>query len=141
VTLIFVGTVAAWSVAAVSSLGLIVFSLAAHGLGFATFSSPNMTVIMGHAPRERTSMASALAAQMRGLGMVCALLVITGFLSAHLGSDGLAAPNAKAGLSGAMGGALGVISLLSLWALVTAWRDAPAPRPPASGPTRPTVVG
>jgi hypothetical protein len=31
------------------------------------------------------------------------------------------------GLRATMKGALGVISLLSLWALFTAWRDAPAP--------------
>ncbi len=128
VTLIFAGTVAAWLVSTTSSMALIVVSLVTHGLGFATFSSPNMTVIMGNAPRERTAMASALAAQMRGLGMVCALMLITGFMSVNLGPAGLAAPHAVEGLAATMWGALGVISLLALWALITAWRDAPAPR-------------
>jgi MFS family permease len=132
VTLIFAGTVAAWLVAPTSSMTLIVFSLVTHGLGFAFFSSPNMTVIMGSAPRERTAMVSALAAQMRGLGMVCALMLITGFMSAELGAAGVAAPHAVAGLEATMWGALGVISLLALWALVTAWRDAPAPRQSSS---------
>jgi MFS family permease len=128
VTLIFVGTVAAWLVSTTSPITLIVFSLVTHGLGFAFFSSPNMTVIMGNAPRERTAMVSALAAQMRSLGMVCALMLISGFMSAELGPAGLAAPYAVAGLEATMWGALGLISLLALWAFVTAWRDAPAPR-------------
>jgi MFS family permease len=131
VALIFAGTVAAWLVSTTGSMALIVFSLVTHGLGFATFSSPNMTVIMGNAPRERTAMASALAAQMRGLGMVCALMLITGFMSVHLGADGVAAPHAAQGLAATMWGALGAISLLALWALVTAWRDAPAPPEPS----------
>ncbi|MCG6923829.1 MAG: MFS transporter [Acidobacteria bacterium] len=128
VTLIFAGTVAAWLVSMTSSMALIVLSLIAHGLGFATFSSPNMTVIMGNAPRDRTAMASALAAQMRGLGMVCALMLITGFMSVNLGPAGVAAPHATRGLAATMWGALGVISLLALWALISAWRDAPVPR-------------
>jgi MFS family permease len=128
VTLIFAGTVAAWMVPTTASLTLVVLSLVTHGVGFALFSSPNMTVIMSCAPREGTAMASALAAQMRGLGMVCALMLITAFMSVHLGPAGVAAPHAVAGLEATMRGALGGISLLALWALVTAWRDAPAPR-------------
>jgi MFS family permease len=134
VSLIFAGTVAAWLVAATSSMALIVFSLVTHGLGFATFSSPNMTVIMGNAPRERTAMASALAALMRSLGMVSALMLITGFMSAKLGPAGVSAPHAAAGLEDTMWGALGVISLLSLASLVMAWRDAPAPHEPPEAP-------
>ncbi len=128
VTLISVGTVAAWRVSITSSMTLIVVSLVAHGLGFALFSSPNMTVIMGNAPSDRTAMASALSALMRGLGMVVALMLITGFMSVYLGPRGVEAPHAAAGLQATMGGALGLISLLALWALVTAWRDATAPR-------------
>jgi hypothetical protein len=74
------------------------------------------------------AMASALSALMRGLGMVVALMLITGFMSAYLGPEGVEAPHATAGLQATMRGALGVISLLALWALFTAWRDAPGSR-------------
>ena len=132
VTFIFAGTVAAWQVSTTSSMVLIIFTLVAHGLGFAAFSSPNMTVIMGNAPRTRISMVSALASQMRSLGMVCALMLITAFMSAELGPAGVTSPHAVAGLEATMRGALGVISLMALWALVTAWRDALVPREPSS---------
>jgi MFS family permease len=139
VTLIFAGTVAAWLVSVTPSMALIVLSLVTHGLGFAAFSSPNMTVIMGNAPRERTAMASALASLMRSLGMVCALMLITGFMAANLGPEGVSAPHAVAGLEATMWGALGVISLLSLAALLMAWRDAPGPRDPSQAPVAPTA--
>ena len=101
-------------------------SLVTHGVGFATFSSPNMTVIMSNAPRERMAMASALASLMRTMGMVCALTLITGFMAVYLGAAGVASPAALSGLVATMRGSLAVISLLSVWAMVTAWRDAPA---------------
>jgi len=125
-TLILIGTVAAWLVPTGNALVLIVVTLVSHGVGFAVFSSPNMTVIMGSAPRERTAMVSALASQMRTLGMVCALMLITAFMAVHLGSEGVASPRALEGLVATMRGSLGLISLLALWATVTAWRDAPA---------------
>ena len=55
--------VAAWLVPATGSLTLLVAALVGHGTGFALFSSPNMAVIMRSTPKERTGMASALAAQ------------------------------------------------------------------------------
>jgi MFS family permease len=94
-----------------------------HGIGFALFSSPNMTLIMSNVPRQRTGMASALAAQMRSLGMVSSMMLITVFLSYNLGTDGLIAETAVAGLKATMHGALGLIGLLALLALFLAWRD------------------
>ena len=86
VSLIFGGTLAAWQVPGQDSLPLLVASLMMHGIGFAFFSSPNMKIIMSNIPRQRTGMASALSAQMRSLGMVCSMMLITVFLSIHLGS-------------------------------------------------------
>lgn len=134
VSLIFSGTLVAWLVSPLDSLPLLVISLMMHGVGFALFSSPNMTIIMGNVPRHRTSMASALAAQMRSLGMVFSMMLITVFLSFNLGPDGLIAETAVEGLKMTMRGALGLIGLLALLALLMAWRD--GRRPMESDPVR-----
>ncbi len=123
VSLIFIGTIAAWQMPRFESPALLVFSLAMHGIGFALFSSPNMTVIMSHAPRKHTAMTSALSAQMRTLGMVFSMMLITVFLVYHLGSAGLTGKMAVPGLLKIMNSALGLISILALLALLTAWRD------------------
>jgi MFS family permease len=122
VVFVCAGTVAAWTAAGADSLVPVVASLVAHGVGFALFSSPNMAVIMRTAPAERTSVASALAAQMRSLGMVFAMMVITYFLARHVGEAGLG-PDAGAGLRAAMRLSLGVISVLAAWSLTTSLRD------------------
>ena len=122
VVLICAGTIAAFLVPGSGSLVLLVVSLAAHGVGFAFFSSPNMAVIMRTAPPERTAMASALAAQMRTLGMVVAMMLITFFLARHVGEAGLG-EGTREGLRTAMRLSLGSISLLALWALFTSLPD------------------
>ncbi|MCP4573476.1 MAG: MFS transporter [bacterium] len=122
VVLVCSGTVAAFLVAGSGSMVLIVTTLVCHGLGFALFSSPNMAVIMRSAPRERTAIASALAAQMRSMGMVFAMLVITFFLARHVGEAGLG-EETREGLRTAMRLSLGTISLLALCALVTSLPD------------------
>jgi MFS family permease len=123
VSLIFVGTIAAWLMPRMESLPLLIFSLVMHGIGFALFSSPNMTVIMSNAPRKHMAMTSAMSAQMRSLGMVFSMMLITVFLVFNLGSRGLTAENAVTGLLLTMSSALGLISILALLALLTAWRD------------------
>ena len=122
VALIVGGTVTAWMVPATGSLTLLVIALVGHGTGFALFSSPNMAVIMSTAPRERTALASALAAQMRTLGMVASMMLITLFLAVHVGAEGLGADSVP-GLLKAMRWALGGIGLLAVLALATAVRD------------------
>ena len=59
--------------------------LALHGVGFAMFSTPNMKIIMTSVDRTRTGVASALAAEMRTLGMVVSMLLITLFMSLIIG--------------------------------------------------------
>lgn len=56
------------------------------GVGFGLFSSPNMAVIMGALPRERAGMASALAAQSRGIGMVAGMAITGGILAVVFGA-------------------------------------------------------
>lgn len=128
VTLICVGTVTAWFVGPTGSLYFLVITLVGHGVGFAMFSSPNMTVIMSSVPRERTGMASALASQMRTLGMVFSMMLITVFLALNLGQEGLESSHAVPGLLKTMSGALFAIGGLSVLALLVAWRDAPIPK-------------
>ena len=122
VVMILAGTAAAIPVPSTGSLVLLVLSLVGHGVGFALFSSPNMAVIMSPAPRERTAMASALASLMRTLGMVFAMMLITVFLAVHVGAAGLGAET-LGGLLTAMRLSFGAISVLAVWALVTAVRD------------------
>jgi len=122
VALILAGTLAAFPVPTTGSLTLIVLSLVGHGVGFALFSSPNMRVIMSTAPRERTAMASALASEMRTLGMVFSMTMITIFLAIHVGGTGLGADSLP-GLLTAMRLSFGAIGVLAVWALVTALRD------------------
>ncbi len=122
VVMILAGTAAAIPVPSTGSLVLLVLSLVGHGVGFALFSSPNMAVIMSTAPRERTAMASALASLMRTLGMVFAMMLITVFLAVHVGAAGLGAET-LGGLLTAMRLSFGAISVLAVWALVTAVRD------------------
>ena len=122
VVMILAGTAAAIPVPSTGSLVLLVLSLVGHGVGFALFSSPNMAVIMSTAPSERTAMASALASLMRTLGMVFAMMLITVFLAVHVGRAGLGA-DTLGGLLTAMRLSFGAISVLAVWALVTAVRD------------------
>jgi MFS family permease len=122
VVFICAGTAAAFLVPGTGSLVFIVVTLVCHGIGFAMFSSPNMAVIMSSAPREGTSMASALAAQMRTMGMVAAMMLITFFLARYVGEAGLG-EDTRQGLLTAMRFSLGGIGLLALWALVTTLPD------------------
>jgi MFS family permease len=68
--------------------------LACHGIGFAMFSSPNMKIIMTSVDRSRTGVASALAAEMRTLGMVVSMLLITLFMSLLIGSSQISVDSA-----------------------------------------------
>ncbi len=123
VALIFTGTLAAILVAGSRSLVALYVSLAAHGLGFAVFSSPNMAIIMASAGRGATSMASALAAQMRQVGMVAGMALITACLSIMLGNASVDAATVG-GFASAMRWALSGLALCGAGAVALAVRDA-----------------
>jgi MFS family permease len=59
------------------------------GVGFALFSSPNMTTIMNAVPAQRRSIASALAAQARSLGMLAGMLITAAVVSLYIGDEPL----------------------------------------------------
>jgi MFS family permease len=68
-----------------SSLLAVAAMLAIQGVGFAFFSSPNMTMVMNAVPPERTGIAGALSAGARSLGMVSGMLLVGALVSINLG--------------------------------------------------------
>ena len=70
-----------------SSLLVVGSVLATQGLGFALFSSPNMTVIMNSAAESEVSLASALGAKSRSLGMIGGMLITALLLALRIGDD------------------------------------------------------
>ena len=62
---------------AVSSLAQVVLLLVFLGLGFALFSSPNVSIIMGSVESRYLGVASGLNASMRTLGMTSSMMIIT----------------------------------------------------------------
>jgi len=73
--------------------------LAAAGLGFALFVSPNINAIMRSADPAHTGMASGLLATMRGLGM-CLSLAATGIVLALFAGSGAAMTAGAANTAG-----------------------------------------
>lgn len=60
------------------------------GMGFALFSSPNMSTIMGAVDRSQYGLASGTSATMRVVGQIVSMTVATLFFSAFLGSQAVA---------------------------------------------------
>ncbi|MCA9255161.1 MAG: hypothetical protein KDA33_05960, partial [Phycisphaerales bacterium] len=70
-----------------TSLWFVRGMLAFQGLGFALFSSPNMTIIMNSVAPAKVSMASALGAKSRSMGTVTGMLIASILVSVHIGAD------------------------------------------------------
>lgn len=87
----FVGSLIATRVSAGIPIYWLYAVLALHGIGFAMFSSPNMKIIMTSVDRTRTSVASALAAGIRSLGMIVSMLLVTLFMSLFVGQAQISA--------------------------------------------------
>ena len=71
------GLALAARITAATSLSLIMIMLATLGLGFALFSSPNISVIMGSVEPRHLGVASGLNSTMRTLGMMASMTIIT----------------------------------------------------------------
>ncbi|MFD2230225.1 MFS transporter [Alkalimarinus sediminis] len=80
-----ISLIMATQVDANTSLIYICVTIILQGLGFAMFSSPNMTLIMSSVTAEHYSMASALASKTRYLGMVISMIIITLLMSTLIG--------------------------------------------------------
>lgn len=66
-------------------LWLVIANLALLGFGFALFSSPNMSAIMGSVERHQYGLASGTVATMRLLGQMCSMTTVTVFLAIFVG--------------------------------------------------------
>jgi MFS family permease len=89
VALVLVAILVATTLNERSDLWYVGLMLAVQGLGFAFFSTPNMTIIMNSVPANATSMASALTAKARSLGMVSGMLVTAALISLNIGNEPL----------------------------------------------------
>ena len=87
VAVVLVAALAATLLGAGSSLIHVGLVLAVQGVGFAFFSSPNMTMVMNAVPRSRSGIASALSATARSLGMVSGMLIVAALVSLNLGHE------------------------------------------------------
>ena len=94
--------------------------LAVQGLGFAFFSSPNMTMVMNAVPPERSGIASALTATALSLGMVSGMLIVGALVSLHLGHDPVGAHPER--FLATMRTAFWILSALTAVALVVSLR-------------------
>jgi len=71
------GLAVATGLSAESPLSMIVLLLVFLGLGFALFSSPNVSMIMGSVAPRHLGVASGLSASMRTMGMLTSMMIIT----------------------------------------------------------------
>lgn len=87
------------TVDAATPLPLVFVMLVLLGLGFALFSSPNMSVILGSVPRRHLGMATGLSSSMRTLGMMTSMTIITIVLSMQMGGAAVTAATQPAFLA------------------------------------------
>jgi MFS family permease len=78
-----------------SSIVVVGLVLAIQGVGFAFFSSPNIAKVMNAVPRERSSLAAALSATARSLGMVIGMLAVGALVSVNIGHQPVGADPAR----------------------------------------------
>jgi MFS family permease len=78
-----------------SSIVVVGLVLAIQGVGFAFFSSPNIAMVMNAVPRERSSLAAALSATARSLGMVIGMLAVGALVSVNIGHQPVGADPAR----------------------------------------------
>ena len=90
----FAATLVGLTVENNSPLWKVYLLLSLMGLGFAMFSSPNMNIIMSSVEKNHLSIASAIAAKLRTLGMVISLVLINTFLSTLIGQKMITQQNA-----------------------------------------------
>ena len=103
-----------------SSVSLAIAALAAQGLGFALFSSPNMKTIMNSVAPAAVGGASALGAKSRSLGMICGMMATAVLLALSLGDAKVG--DAPERFLAAMHAAFTILTVSATLALVVALR-------------------
>jgi MFS family permease len=84
-TLCAAGLAIAAAITAATPLWVIIIMLGVLGFGFALFSSPNVSVIMGSVPPRYLGVASGLNGSVRTLGMMSSMTIITIIFSIFMG--------------------------------------------------------
>nr|WP_319490276.1 MFS transporter [uncultured Desulfobacter sp.] len=87
------------------------------GLGFAAFSTPNMTTVMGSVGQRHYGIASSLVATMRSIGMLTAMTITTLLLSIFMGDAKVSTATAPQFLQ-TMHTAFMIFALLSLLGII-----------------------
>lgn len=87
------------------------------GLGFALFSTPNMTTVMGSVGQRHYGIASSLVATMRSIGMLTAMTITTLLLSMFMGDAKVSAATAP-GFLQTMHTAFMIFALLSVVGII-----------------------
>lgn len=93
------GLAAAAFITESTGLPTIVAILVALGVGFALFSSPNTSVIMGSVASRHLGVASGFSSSMRTLGMMTSMTIITIILSVYMGGSHVTPENHPAFLN------------------------------------------
>jgi EmrB/QacA subfamily drug resistance transporter len=110
-----------------ASLPLVIGVLVLLGIGFALFSAPNTSAVMGAVPPRLYGVASSTVAAMRLVGMTASMAVVSLLFARNLGEAKLD-PSAAAGIEDAATIAFGAFAVLCL---VGAAASAVRGRPPA----------
>ena len=100
------------------------------GLGFAAFSTPNMTTVMGSVGPKHYGIASSLVATMRSIGMLTAMTITTLLLSMFMGDAKISTATAP-GFLKTMHTAFMIFALLSLVGVVFSMARVEQPQQPA----------
>lgn len=72
-----------------SPIWYVIGSLAVVGVGFALFSAPNTSAIMGEVDKEDYGIASSMLATMRSIGFTVSMALVTLIVGLYMGSSGM----------------------------------------------------
>ena len=90
--LVMVSLLLATRISAGTSVAYLIAVLSVQGVGLGMFSAPNVSRIMHSVESHQVSIASALSAKTRSLGMLASMTVVMILLSVHIGSGPLTEP-------------------------------------------------